>query len=137
MKHIFIDTETTGTDPEKHGLIQIAGDIFIDGKHVERFDYRACPFGRDVIDEQALEVNGLTLDEISAFSPPKNTYLNFSDLLSKHCDKYRSSDKYHFIGYNADFDAKFADSSKRTATNISDHSFGGRSLTSASSPVID
>jgi DNA polymerase III subunit epsilon len=107
MKTIFIDCETTGTDPAKNALVQMAGAMFIDGTLVEQFDIKSRPFPGDVLDDEALQVNGLTPLELSAYPDPRHAYRDFAALLSKHCDKYNRADKFHFIGYNADFDSDF------------------------------
>lgn len=39
-KLFFYDLETTGTNPGRHGIHQISGEIVIDGKTVETFDYK-------------------------------------------------------------------------------------------------
>jgi len=42
MKTFFIDCETTGTDPKKHSLIQIAGTIFNGSELVDEGVHRYC-----------------------------------------------------------------------------------------------
>lgn len=114
MKLCFIDTETTGTDCNKNGIIQIAGEIvFLDeNKMLElssraNFNYSIKPFETDVIEDKALEVNGITREQISNFSEPKLVYNQFVDTLSGCCDKFNKQDKLFFIGYNARFDMDF------------------------------
>jgi DNA polymerase III epsilon subunit-like protein len=51
MKYIFLDTETTGTDPVKNGIIQLSGiivvpDVLADGAE-EKFDLKMQPFPAD------------------------------------------------------------------------------------------
>ena len=106
-KLCFIDTETTGTDPQKHGLIQLAGFIVIDGEEKETFNYRVQPFVGDAVEDSALAVNKTTRVEISTYSAPRTVYLDFASLLSKYVDKYDKRDKFFFIGYNTRFDADF------------------------------
>lgn len=43
MKIVFFDLETTGTNPGKHGIHQISGEIVIDGQTVEQFDFKVRP----------------------------------------------------------------------------------------------
>ncbi len=107
MKYCFVDCETTGTSPDKHGLVQIAAVIAIDGKIVDRFDLKMCTFPDDVIDDEALKVNGLDRATIDSWPAPHGEYLAFVKRLARYCDKFDRADKYHFIGYNADFDASF------------------------------
>jgi DNA polymerase-3 subunit epsilon len=107
VKLLFIDCETTGTNPDKHGLVQLAGSIFVDGLKVDQFNLKAAPFPADVIEDEALEVNGLTHAALSEFPNPSVSYRSFTRLLGRHCDKFDRADKFHFIGYNADFDSDF------------------------------
>lgn len=107
MKFCFIDTETTGTDRQKHALIQFAGEIVINGKIVDQFNITSAPFPGDVIDQEALDVNGLTEMIIRAYQLPKEAYKEFLNLLAKYCDRYNKEDKMHFVGWNSDFDAAF------------------------------
>lgn len=107
MKQLFIDTETTGTDPQVHGLIQIAGSVRIDGEVKERFDIKARPnLGKDV-EAEALKVNGRTFEEIMAWPDSKTMYDTFVGILGKYVDKFNRSDKFHLLGYNVRFDEEF------------------------------
>ncbi len=107
MKTLFVDCETTGTDHTKHGLIQMAGALFVETQMVGQFNYMARPFESDVIEDEALEVNGRTREEIAIFPDPGVVYGEFVRLLGQHCNKYDRMDKIHMIGYNANFDSDF------------------------------
>ncbi len=107
MKCLFIDCETSGTDATKHGLLQLAGSIFVDGRQVDTFNLQSAPFPDDAMEDEALEINGLTREQVAAFPNPSLAFRDFQRLLSKHCDKFNRADKFHMLGYNADFDAQF------------------------------
>jgi len=117
MKLFFIDTETTGTNPAKHGLIQIGGIIEIDGKEIDRINILSAPYPDDVIEQEALNVNNRTEEEIRAFTLPQLAYRKFVEILNDHVNKYDRSDKFHFIGYNATFDEDFLRAWFRKAGN--------------------
>lgn len=112
-KIIFIDTETTGTDTNKNGLIQIAGIVYEtintrgELKELERFDYRLKPFESDLIEPAALQVNNTTPEQLAEYPEPKVIYTLFYALLSKYINPYDRQDKAFFIGYNARFDYDF------------------------------
>jgi len=113
-KLCFIDTETTGLDPQKNGLIQIAGKLILLGANNENilddvfsFNYKVKPFSGDIIEDQALSVNKTTKEEIATFTEPNVIYHQFSDELCKYVDKYNKADKFFFVGYNARFDYDF------------------------------
>ena len=63
MNLIWIDTETTGLDPFKHGIVELGA--IIDGRPVKHFN-RICDPGDVVYDPKALEVNGISLEEIKS-----------------------------------------------------------------------
>ncbi len=106
-KTIWIDTETTGTDPSKNGLIQIAALVEIDGQIKERIAFKVKPFEGDEITDKALEVNGLTREEIREFDAPKDVHVEFVAILSKYIDQYDRLDKFIVAGYNTQFDLDF------------------------------
>ena len=66
-KILWVDTETTGTDPGKNGIIQLAGVLEINGHEISSFDYKIRPFADDVIEDTALAVNGFTREELAGF----------------------------------------------------------------------
>ena len=108
MKLFFFDLETTGTNPGKHGIHQISGQIVIDGVVKETFDFKVQPNPRAVIDDKALEVGGVTKEQILAYPPMREVYLQLVALVGKYVDKYDRKDKFFLAGYNnAAFDDSF------------------------------
>ncbi len=107
MKLLFLDLETTGLDPKKNGIIQIAGAIEIDGKIKEHFNLEVAPFAEDVIDNKALAINKKTKDEIMGFSHPRVVYRSLVQLLERHVNKRDRKDKYYMVGQNTKFDYDF------------------------------
>jgi len=105
VKSVFIDCETTGTDPQKHGLIQIAGTLYDDRKLSETVKNRMQPFEKETVDQEALDVKKDTVTQIETYQPAMAGYKEFTGMLGKHIDKFDRKDKAHFVGYNADFDA--------------------------------
>lgn len=106
-KLCFIDTETTGTEPKVHGLIQLAGLIVIDDAEVASFNYHIAPFEADVIEDSALVVNKISREELATFVKPRLVYDAIQSILTRHVDKFNKQDKLFFVGYNARFDADF------------------------------
>lgn len=60
MKLFFFDLETTGTNPGRHGIHQISGEIMVDGVTREQFDFKVRPNPQAQIEEDALKVGGVT-----------------------------------------------------------------------------
>lgn len=112
MKLCFIDTETTGVDPSKNGIIQVAGIIYdvinfsphLEMRELDVFDIRLQPHPSDIIDNKALEVNGVTLDTLRSYQSYKDGYSQLLKILKSHVDKFDKTDKMVFIGYNTRFD---------------------------------
>lgn len=107
MKKVFIDVETTGLDPAKNGIVQISGLVEINRKKEDVFNYTVKPFTEDVIEQSALEVNQLTIDQINKFREPYLVKNDITRILSKHIDQYDKKDKAFFYAYNASFDYGF------------------------------
>jgi len=105
-KKIYIDTETTGTDPKKHALIQLSGFILANGSK-ETFNFFIKPFPQDEIDEQALAISGITIEQLETFPAPEDVFIEFIFLLSKYIDRYDKIDKFLLFGYQPKFDADF------------------------------
>ena len=108
MKLLFFDLETTGTNPGKNGIHQISGEIVIDGKSMEKFDFHVQPNPKAIIEDAALEVGHVTREQIQAYPPMRQVYNEFVAMLSKYVDKYNKKDKFFLVGYNnAAFDNQF------------------------------
>lgn len=97
----MLDIETTGLDPETHGIVSIGA---IDLTEPESMFYEECRIREgEKIEEQALEVNGFTLDECR----DKNKQ-STRDLL-QHFDMWLQSRSIKMIGglHVASFDVPF------------------------------
>lgn len=108
MKLLFFDLETTGTNPARNGIHQISGQIVIDGKKVEDFDFHVQPNPKAVIEEQALSVAGVTREQVLVYPSMGEVYKQLVAMLGKYVDKFNKKDKFFLVGYNnAAFDNQF------------------------------
>lgn len=108
MKLVFFDLETTGTNPGKHGIHQISGQIVIDGVIKETFDFHVQPNPKALIEDEALKVGNVTREQILAYPPMQQVYQEFVSMLGKYVDKFNKKDKFFLAGYNnAAFDNQF------------------------------
>lgn len=108
MKLLFFDLETTGTNPGKHGIHQISGQIVIDGVIKETFDFHVQPNPKALIEDEALKVGNVTREQILAYPPMHQVYQEFVSMLGKCVDKFNKKDKFFLVGYNnAAFDNQF------------------------------
>lgn len=101
------DLETTGLDAKVHGIMQIAGVIAINGEVKQRFDFRVKPFPHHKYSERALEITGVSKEQIATFKEPQLVYKVFLSMLSKFVDQYNPKDKFTIMGYNVTFDIGF------------------------------
>jgi DNA polymerase III alpha subunit (gram-positive type) len=107
MKIFHFDVETTGTDPKRHDIVQLAYMIEIDGVDKEEGSLFMQPFDFDSINCDALAVNKLTIEQLRSFDNPRDVYTKVCKLLSKYVDKYDRKDKFPPAGYNVGFDCDF------------------------------
>lgn len=110
IKRLYIDTETTGTDPKRNGLIQFSCIAYIDSVPVsDGLNIRLQPFPNDVIEDSALEVNHITREELFKDDrmTPKDGKRIIDQYLAKHVEKFDTKDKFMFVGFRAGFDSDF------------------------------
>jgi DNA polymerase-3 subunit epsilon len=106
-KVLWFDCETTGLDPVKNDIIQLAGIIEIDGKEVDEFDFKCQPFSYDNITLDALAKNKFSLEDIKGFEMPLKVKIDFVNIIGKYCDKFDKNDKFYPAGYEVSFDINF------------------------------
>jgi DNA polymerase III epsilon subunit-like protein len=106
LKRIYVDTETTGTDPKRHCIHQFAAKVVIKGEVVDWMDIKFQPHPEAEINEEALEHCHVTSEELNnraiTFEQAYKTIVAF---FKRHIDKFNKIDKFHWVGYNARFDA--------------------------------
>lgn len=108
MKIIFFDTETTGLDAKIHGIHQLAGEIVINGKVVDKFDYRVQPFKGCEIDPEALKVSNTdVLDFRRKHNKEFQVQYMLYNLLEKHLNYKDKNDKFFLAGWRVEFDVRF------------------------------
>ena len=107
-KVLYFDVETTGLDPVKHDIVQIAGLVEINGEVKEEFEFKARPLGKEEdVSQEALDIHGYTLESIREFPEARETYNKLTALFGKYIDKYNKADKFTPAGYNVGFDMNF------------------------------
>lgn len=60
----------------------------IDGQEVERFDIRLAPNPAATIEQEALDVAGVTLEQVQSYQPMEDGYRQLVGILSKYVDKF-------------------------------------------------
>lgn len=87
-KLLFFDLETTGVKFWRNGIHQIGGIVDIDGQEVERFDIRSAPNPAATIEQEALDVAGVTLEQVQSYQPMEEGYRQLVGILSKYVNKF-------------------------------------------------
>ncbi len=106
-QRLWIDLETTGLDRGKHGVIQIAGTIEIEGRTHSTFNYQPRLIRGDKISREALDTHGVTVNQIRKYEPAKDVFRRFVFMLRESVDQMDKLDKFTMFGYNANFDYQF------------------------------
>ncbi len=100
MKKIFYDFETTGIDWKINAPHQLTMLIEIDGQERDLIDYKIKPFESAIISAEALQIANVTEEQIKDYPTESTVYKNLIQTLSKNCNQFEKTDKYHLIGYN-------------------------------------
>jgi len=64
MNILFLDLETTGTNPDIHSIIQIGAALFVQGEKIDQFKIDLAPREGSTIDLGALKVNKHNLSTV-------------------------------------------------------------------------
>lgn len=106
MKVFWFDTETSGLDPQKNGIISLAYAVEIDGEIVEEgLLYSNCR-GKE-ISPRALEVNGFRFADVHVFPDPRRMYDALKSVFENYVDRFDRGDRFIAGGYNVGFDMGF------------------------------
>ena len=107
MKIFWMDLETSGLDPARHGIISLSYAVEIDGQEVASGELRSSCEGK-AIDDSALHINHFSRGQLLGFSPPREMYYALLDIFGQYVQKYDHHDKFMAGGYNVrGFDMAF------------------------------
>lgn len=105
---IFYDVETTGENPRKHSIHQIAGLVEVDDMVQERFNIYSRPHPNAILEPAALSVSGVTEEQILSYPSMTDAKNNFCRILAKYINKYDKNQKAYLVGFNnRGFDDRF------------------------------
>jgi DNA polymerase III epsilon subunit-like protein len=103
MIPIFIDTETTGKNPDLHGVVEVGICYRRPDLKISKHSWRCNP-GEVEIDSEALDVNGMTVQEIHDQTPADEVGQEIRDYLFKIVSKHGP---FKLLSYNIEFDQGF------------------------------
>jgi DNA polymerase III epsilon subunit-like protein len=123
-KLVVIDTETGGLDVNTHSLLSIAVLVWSEGAVEDEF-YTLVNEGEIVADEQALKINGLSVERVKAEGVnPLQAVNAITSMLLKH-DLRRD---VRIVAHNAPFDVPYVKRLWRLAGRDFAKQFSYRSL---------
>jgi DNA polymerase III alpha subunit (gram-positive type) len=101
MNILFLDIETTGTDPKKNAIVDLYAEYHINGQKISEWNQKF--FNRNTeIDLGALKVNGFTIEKLYKLPDESNAIASFINWLLE-----LKTDKFILCGVNVDFDINF------------------------------
>lgn len=107
-KILFIDTLTTGMNPDKCAIYRIGGIFTVNGREVRRFDLHVRPFDNARISDQCIWISGETRTSVIRYPDQEEAFKTFLSLLDEQVNIHNPKDKIHLGGFNTDrFDYPF------------------------------
>jgi DNA polymerase III epsilon subunit-like protein len=106
MNLFYIDTETTGFNPKKHEIIELAFAIEIDGIMYCKMELFMRPEKWDIIDSKALKINGWTIERLKRL-PSCTDFKEVLFQIAGICQRKNYNQKYKIVEYGNRFDYNF------------------------------
>lgn len=107
-KLAWLDCETTGLDPVKNDIWELACVIDIDGVVEYEEVFKIRPFCLDNLDPEALKITRITPEELGKFElTTLDVVAKLKSIWSRYIDKYNRDDKFIVGGYYVSFDLQF------------------------------
>lgn len=105
----WFDVETTGIDPDKCDVIELAflieaNGITREGQIIDQGHILIAPRQEAQVQQGALDTIGKTLLEIQDYPSAIEAHTNLCLLMDKYCNRYNRNDKFVLAGYNVNFD---------------------------------
>lgn len=105
-KILWLDLETTGTNEQVHGIVEIACILEINGKEVDSFHSYIRPREGTEYDPIAMTVNRHAIADLEEFPPEAEVFQAFLAKLDSWVDRYNKRDKLFIAGFNCEFDLR-------------------------------
>jgi DNA polymerase III epsilon subunit-like protein len=99
QKELWLDIEATGNNPQFHEPTQVSGTLCD-----EPFNIFMRPTKWDIIQDDALEVQGKTIEDLKTYPEPQEGFQKFVDMCERHVDRFNKHDKAKIFAFNAKYD---------------------------------
>ena len=107
-KIFFIDTLTTGMNPERCSIYRIGGIYTENGAERFRFEFRMCPYPNARINEQSVWISGESRSSLLNYESQEKAFSEFMKMLDSVIEMRNPKDKAYIAGFNAaSFDIPF------------------------------
>jgi len=103
----WLDLETTGTDPQKHDITQIAMLFEVNGKLRGKHCWTCRPHEGREIEESALLVQGRTREAVMSAPHPTAVHRDIIEQIDAYRVQYEKGCRFHIAGFNVGFDQRF------------------------------
>lgn len=101
-KILFIDSVTTGMNPEKCAIYRLGGIYTVDGAERKRFEIRTRPFPNARVSDQSLWICGETRSSLICYPSQEDAFKDFVKLLDSFVNLRNPKDKLFIGGFNTD-----------------------------------
>ena len=101
-KILFIDSVTTGMNPEKCAIYRIGGIFTVNGEETQRFELRMRPFPNARISDQSLWICNETRSSLIRYPDQEEAFSDFLNLLNGQVNLRNPKDKAFIAGFNVD-----------------------------------
>lgn len=105
-KILWLDLETTGTNENMHGIVEIACILEVNGKEVDSFHTYVQPVEGTQYDAIAMEVNRHAISDLLEFPPDAEVFQRFLARCNEWVDRFNKRDKMIIAGFNCEFDMR-------------------------------
>lgn len=106
-KLLYLDLETTGTDPKIHGIVQLGALLEVDGAIVDRIETLVSPWPGAAWSPEAVEKTGIGPEKVAGAPSESAAWAMFTAFLGRHISRFNKQDKAFLVGYNVGFDDQF------------------------------
>lgn len=104
MQYLWLDAETTGINSVKNDIIQMACVPVVNGVRQQEFNEFCQPLDWNEIEQDAIDVHGITVEQMRTFQTSEEALDKFIEYLSSFSCRFTIS------GFNVNFDRKFMSS---------------------------
>jgi DNA polymerase-3 subunit epsilon len=104
---LYIDVETSGLNPKTNDILVLSYMLEVGGMVIDEGEFKMKPFNPSNIEQGALDINGITREEIEYFDEPIYAKNKFVKALKKNVDFSDKDNKLMFCGFNVMFDVDF------------------------------